>query len=164
VPRHPDTLLEGDINTVEEAAAIEDELRRIDIHHPDVAAEGHGHPLWLHDPTHGEDFITERCEQRDRGVLRQPVACGKLLGDDQAIRLGQKREGIGDLFVIPLQGLLPHAAIAGHVDAQDEDIALAGIRRPHPRFDDWDSGAHTSDSTNLVQNRFRNAALDCRHL
>ena len=153
-----------DVDAVEGPPAAEDELRRVDVHHSDVAAKRLCHPLRSHDAADREILLSECRHQLNAVVLLEVIAHRKFPRDDDAVRLRKKGQRIRDRLVLAFHRILPHAPVAGHVHAQDEDVPLARVGGPHDCFDDGNRSANARNGARLVHGRFRNAGLSGRNL
>ena len=71
-------------------------------------------------PVHGAE--------RQRGCCtREVILVGELLGQDDRVRLREKHQRIvDDRLVAAFEVVVAQAAIAGHVDAEDQQAAFAG--------------------------------------
>ncbi len=127
--------LHRQIDAIERAAAPEHLLRGVDVHDREVAAEGAGQSRRLHDAANGERLLAVG------GAERQPAAesrCRFLSANsfdrDQGIRLREEHQRIVDGRVLAaLEIVVAQAAVAGHVDAEHEQVALpcrGSSRRP----------------------------------
>src|SRR4029077_16524655 len=98
-------------------------LRRVYIHHGQVATESARHSGRAHDAAYSELSITGNGRQRKAAVHTELIALGKFLRNHQSVRLGQEDEGIvNNRFVRILQFVVAKAAVAGHVDAENQDV------------------------------------------
>ena len=153
------TLLERHVDPVKRPSPAEHELGRVNVHDAQVTAESPGHSSGRHDAANGEGLGSEGSDQADRVVFRQIVPGGKIPGYDQAVWLGKEYQRIRDHFVIPLEPVVPHAPVACHIDAQNQNVPLSRIGGSHHRLDDGDGGLDAGDRTHHLQRRFRNSGL-----
>ena len=151
-----DAVLEADIDAVEVAAAAEHVLGGVDVHDGEVAAEGLRHAARFHDAAHGELLVALHGVERDFAADGEVVAVGELAGDDERIGLGEEDERIVDhVLVAVVEVVVAEAAVAGHVDAEDEEVALAGEAGVDLGFDDGHGGADFAAATGRVPARLR---------
>ena len=100
-----------------------------------------------------------------RSPTRRPFRVGELLRDDDRIGLREKHERIvDDRFVAALEVVLAQAAIAGHVDAEDQDVSLAGEVRRRRRFDDGHGDLHFGYRLDALEHFFGKPGFAGRHL
>ena len=89
-------------------------------------------------PAHRERLVPHHRRQRETAADGQTVSLRKLLGDDDGVGLCEKHERIvDDRLVAALQVVISQTAIPGHVDAENQNVALPVKIRPGRRFDDW---------------------------
>ena len=100
-------------------------------------------PDGSHDAANGERFLAIGRLQRQAAADRQTVAVGQLVRNDERVRLREKDQRIvDDGLVAAVEVVVAQTAIAGHVDAEHEQVAFALQVRIHDRFDDGDRHAH----------------------
>jgi hypothetical protein len=89
----------------------------------------------------------------------------KFFRRDQRIGLREEHERVVNHRIIAaLQVVIAEAAIAGHIDPENEQVALAFDPRVNDRFDHGDRHANGLRSLNLVQNRLVETGLAGAHL
>ena len=102
-------------------------LRGVDIHDSEVAAEGLRHAAGFEDAAHGELLAALHGVEGDFAADGEVVAVGELAGEDERIGLGEEDEGIvDDVLVGVVEIVIAEAAVAGHIDGEDQELALAG--------------------------------------
>ncbi len=135
--------LQREVDAVERAPAAEHPLRRVDVHHREVPAERARQTARRHDPAHGERPLAERRAERDRPVHLEAVLLGELPRHHERVGLREEDERIVDHRLVGvLDVVLAQAAIAGHVDAEDQQLALAADPGVHHRLDHGHGHAH----------------------
>ena len=91
-------------------------------------------PGRLHDAADGELLVAFDGAERDAAADREVVLVGELLRQDERIGLREKDQRIvDDRLVAALEIVVAQAAVAGHVDAEHQQVALARdvrCRRP----------------------------------
>ena len=163
IDRRP--FLQLQVDTVEAAAASEHLLRRVDVHHRQVAAERARQPARFHDAAHGERLVADHRGQGQLAAHGQAVALRKFLGDDDRIGLRQKHQRIvDDGFVAALQVVVPQAAVARHVDAQNQDVPLARNARGGGRLDHGNGHCHFRHRLHFLQDLLGKSRLAGGHL
>ena len=80
----------------------------------------------LHDPADRERLVALGRAERQPPSHRDVIAVGEFLRQDDRVGLREKHQRIvDDRLVAALEIVVAQAAIAGHVDAEDEQVALA---------------------------------------
>ena len=131
-----------EVDAVERAAAPEHLLRGVDVHDREVAAERARQARRLHDAADGELPRRPRpCRAAAGCPTARRLLLGELLRDDDRVGLREEHQRVvDDRFVAALEVVVAQAAVAGHVDAEDEQVALPldvrcrrPLRSPAPR-------------------------------
>ena len=95
----------------------------------------------------------------------QSVSIGELLGDDDRIGLREKDQRIvDDGLVAALEVVVAQAAIARHVDAENQQVALARERVRRRRLDDRHRDLHLWNRLHALEDLLRESRLTGRHL
>src|ERR1019366_370333 len=80
------------------------------------------------------------------------VAVGKLAGENQRVRLGEEDQRIVDHFLFAVvEIVIGGAAVAGHIDGQNQQLALAGEAGIGLGFNDWSGGADFAQRLDAFQ-------------
>jgi hypothetical protein len=133
----------SDIDAVEPAAALEDLLRGIDIHHRQVAAERCGHAARLHDAADGESAVAEGGPKRHRAADAQVILPGEFICQDDRVGLRQENQRVvHDLRIAALEVVITQAAVAQHVDAEHVQTPLTRHSAVDHGLDNRDRDSH----------------------
>ena len=160
-----EAVLQFQIDAIEPSTAAEHLLSGVNIHHGEVAAERAGQPARPHDAAHGERPVPHHRRQRDAVADPQSVSIGELLRDDDRIGLREKHQRVvDDGLVAALEIVVAQAAIAGHVDAENQQVALAREARRRRRLDDRHRDLHLWNRLHALEDLLREARLTGRHL
>ena len=136
-PASVDAFLHRDIDAIERSPASEHVLCGVDVHDRDVAAEGTREARGLDDAANGEGLLAVRRPERKPAADRNAVAVGEFLGEDQRIGLREEDQRVVNGRIAPaFEVVVAQAAVARHVHAKDEQVALAGDVRVDDDFDD----------------------------
>ena len=134
-------------------------LRGVDIHDAEVAAEGLGHAARFEDAAHGELLAALHGVEGDFAADGEAVAAGELAREDQRIGLGQEDQRIVDHVLVGVfEIVIAQAAVAGHIDGQDQELALAWEAGIGLGFDDRRGGADIAERLDAFQHLFGEAA------
>ncbi len=156
---------ERQIDAIELPPAAEDVLRRVDIHHREIAAERLAHAARAQDAADDEVFRAVDGVERHAAAEAQRVALGERRADHDRIRLRQEHQRIVEhRLVAGREVCLAQAAIARHVDAEDQEIALPRQPRAHDRFDHRRGHAHLGERLHALQHFFVEARFAGRDL
>ena len=158
------SVFQRQIDAIEFAAAPEDFLRGIHVHHREVSAEGARQAARFHDAANGEQLLAVHGAHRDFRAEPQVILARIRIGHHQRIGLGKENQRIVDGIVTRLQIVVAQAAIARHVDAQDQQIALPFDARTHHRFDHRHRDPHFRHGLHAIQNIFVEARFSRRDL
>ena len=95
----------------------------------------------------------------------EAVPLRELVRDDDRIGLREKDERVvDDRLVAALEVVVAQAAIAGHVDAENQDVALARQVRRRRRFDDGHGDLHLGNRLHALEHLLGKSGLAGRHL
>ena len=93
----------------------------------EVAPEGLRHAARLQDASYGELLAALHRIEGDFAADGDVVARRELPGQHQRIRLRQEDQRIVDYVLVGIvEIVVAQAAVAGHIDRQDEQFALSG--------------------------------------
>ncbi len=92
------------------------------------------------------------------------ILARESVGYHQRIGLGEENQRIVDGIVTRFQIVVAQAAIARHVHAQDQQVALSLDARVHHRFDHRHRDANLGHGLHAVQNIFVESCLAGRDL
>ena len=104
-------------------------------------------------------------DKREAIADAEVVSRRELVGDDDGIGLREKHERVvDDRLVAALEVVLAQAAIACHVDAENQDVALTGQPRRRRRLDDGHRHLHFGNRLDALEHLFGKPGLARRHL
>jgi len=150
-----DAVVQLEIDAVEPTAPAEDQLCRVDVHDSQVAAERTGEPARSHDAAHREGAVADHRRQGEPIADGERVPRGEFVGDDDRVGLSEKDERIvDDRFVAAFEIVVAQAAVAGHVHAEYQDVALTGEVRSRRRLDDRNRNPDGRNGLNLLEHLF----------
>ena len=160
-----EALAHFQIDAIEPPPAAEHLLRRIDVHDREVAAKGAGQTARPHDAAHRKRLVPDHRRQCEAIADAEIVPRRELVRDDDRIGLREKHERVvDDRFVAALEVVLAQAAIACHVDAENQNVSLAGDPRRRRRLDDGDRHLHLGNRLDALEYLFWKTGLARRHL
>src|SRR5690349_21802428 len=160
-----DAFAQTQIDTIETAAAPEHLLRSIDVHDGQVPAKCAAHAAGGHHAANGELPIALQGMKRDLAVDLKAVAPGKIARDHQRVRLGQKDERIvDDRVVSALEVVIAQAAVACHINTENQNVALASQAGFGQCLDDGHGSLDIRQRLNTFENRFLETEFAGRYL
>ena len=158
-------LLHRNVNAVELAAAAEHFLSGVDVHHRQIAAESAGQSAGFHDAANGEAFLAFHGLHGNRRADREMIFLCERGGDDQRIGLGQKDQRIVDAgLVAAFDVVIAQAAVARHIDAQDQNVALPRKPRAGDSFNHRNRRTDLRNRLHALQNVFVESRFSGRDL
>ncbi len=161
-------VLHRQIDAIELPAASENLLRGVNVHHREVPAEGAGQSARFHDAANGEQLPAVHGAHRNLRAHAQMILARVRVGDHQRIGLCKEHERIVDVIVSALaarfQIVVAQAAIARHIHAQDQEIALPLDAGANHCFDHRHRDAHFRKRLHALQNIFIEARFAGRNL
>ncbi len=143
------------VDAVKIAAAIENDLRGIDVHDGDVAAENLADSNGLKDSLNREVFATHRRVQGQRIADLQRVAIGKRAGKQDGIGTRKKDERVGDFGLRFIELVIAQLLIASGVDAENEEVSFFGEGRARDDLDNRLSDFYAGSRADRFKDFFR---------
>lgn len=163
--RDRDLVVQREIDAIESTAAAKHLLGGIDIHDGEIAAKGARQTAGSHDAANRERLVAHHRGQRERPPDRQAITIGEFLGDDDRIGLREKHQRVvDDRLVCVLEVVFAQAPIAGHVDAENQDVPLSRQARAGRRLDDRHRDLDLRDRLHPLEHVFQKPGVTGRHL
>ena len=154
-----------EIEPIEGATAAEHPLGRVDVHDGEIAAKGARQAARFHDAANSELPLPFDGAKLDMTPDRQPVARGERAGQHDRVRLREEHERIvDDHIVCAFEIVVSQAAVAGHVDAENQEAALAAHAGTHDRFDHRYGDTNGPGGLHSLEHIFGKPAFSRRHL
>lgn len=163
--RHVRAPGDGKIDPIELASAPEHELRGVDVHDGDVAAKRAAQPGRTQDAADDEIPGAVDGVERHTAVDGQAVPPGKRGADHDGVGLRKEHQRVvQDCRIAIREVVLTETAVAGHVHAENQQIALAGKSRADDGFDDRSGHPHLGVFLHAFEHVLVEAGLACRDL
>jgi hypothetical protein len=157
--------LHADVDSIERPAAPEHPLGSVDVHDREVAAERRRQTRRFHDAADRERPLSEDRAEWDGALKTNVVPVGEIPCDDDRVGLRQEDQRVvDDRLVGSIEIVVAQAAVAGHVDAQHEERALAGNLRVDGRFDDRHRDPHRGRALDRLEHGFVESCFAGRYL
>ena len=122
----PAARSQREIDAIELTAAAEHLLRGVDVHDGEVATERARQPGRFHDAADREPLHPAHRAECQLAVHAEMVLLREGSRQHDRVGLGQEDQRIVDRgFVAAVKGVVAEAAVAGHVDAEDQEAAFA---------------------------------------
>src|SRR6266849_3934156 len=103
---------------------MENDLRRVDVHHRDVAAKNFSDANWFERSLNGELLLSIGSEKRKLVADFQSVAVGKGARKQNGVGLREEHERIGNLRLRSVELIVAELLISRRVHSQNQQGAF----------------------------------------